>query len=98
MSIDIQTLHPNAGPIGRVASAEQIDAWVEQFHRDGYLLLHDVLPPELIPILREDLDRVLNHQPRTGTMLELHPRMFEISKANLAIFELEPVVSFAEKL
>src|SRR5205823_10235893 len=96
--IDIQSLDPNAGPVGPRASDEQLDAWVEQFHRDGFLVLHDVLPPELIPVLKADLDRALNHDPTPGAMLELQARMFEISKANLAIFELEPIVSFAEKL
>ena len=96
--IDVKTLDPNAGPIGKKASDAQIDAWVEQFHRDGFLLLHDVLPVELIPTLKADLDGALNVVPKTGAMLELKMRMFEISKVNQAIFELEPVVSFAEKL
>src|SRR4051794_38636802 len=96
--IDIETLDPNAGPIGRTAGGDQVNQWVEQFHRDGFLVLHDVLPPELIPTLKSDLDRALNYAPKHGTMLELQARMFEISKANLAIFELEPIVSFAEKL
>src|SRR5690242_10040495 len=96
--INISTLGPNAGPIGTKASDEQITAWVEQFHRDGFLFLENVVPPELIPVLRNDLDQVLNAEPKPGAMLELHMRMFEISNANLAIFELEPIVSFAEKL
>ena len=96
--IDIETLDPNAGPIGMRVDDGQLDAWVGRFHRDGFLVLHDVIPPELIPVLNGDLDRVLNYDPKPGTMLELHPRMFEVSRANLAIFELEPVVSFAEKL
>jgi hypothetical protein len=95
---DIETLEPNAGPIGKKASDEQIDRWVEQFHRDGFLVLHDVMPAELIAPLKRDLDEVLSAPPKEGAQLELHPRMFERSKANLAIFELEPVVSFAEKL
>jgi hypothetical protein len=97
-SIDIDTLDPNAGPIGETASDGQIDRWVEQFHRDGFLVLHDVLPRELIPVLKSDLDRALNSDPKPGAMLELQMRIFELSKANLAIFELEPIVSFAEKL
>jgi len=97
--IDIDRLDPNAGPIGTRASDQQLDEWIEQFHRDGFLILHDILPPELIPTLKSDLDRALNHAPpRDGAMLELHMRMFETSKANLAIFELEPIVSFAERL
>src|SRR4051812_43601978 len=97
-SIAIQALDPNSGPIGNCADPATIGAWVEQFHRDGFLVLHDVLPPELIPVLKFDLDAALNSAPKAGAMLELHMRMFEISKANLAIFELEPIVSFAEKL
>jgi hypothetical protein len=96
--MNLEKLNPNAGPIGNKASDEQLDSWIEQFHRDGFLLLHEVLPPELIPVLKADLDRQLNRAPKAGEMLELHPRMFEVSKANLAIFELEPIVSFAEKL
>ncbi len=97
-TIDVQTLKPNGGPIGTKASDAQIDAWVEQFHRDGFLLLHDVLPTELIPTLKADLDGALNADPKAGALLELKMRMFEISKVNLALFELEPIVSFAEKL
>jgi ectoine hydroxylase-related dioxygenase (phytanoyl-CoA dioxygenase family) len=95
---DIETFDPNAGPIGTPASTEQLDAWIEQFHRDGYLVLHDVLPPELIPVLRDDLDNALADAPDRDAKMVLHHRMFEISKANLALFELEPVVSFAERL
>ena len=29
----------------RSVSKAQIDAWVEQFHRDGFLFLKNVLPP-----------------------------------------------------
>src|SRR5438876_5393857 len=97
-TIDIETLDPNGGPIGTRASDPQIDAWVEQFHRDGFLVLHDVLPSELIPVLKSDLDRALDRDPKPGEMLELQVRIFESSKANLAIFELEPIVTFAEKL
>src|SRR5207237_10119189 len=97
-AMDIEELDPNAGPIGTKASDQQIDQWVEQFHRDGFLVLHDVLPKELIPPLKSDLDRALNCDPKPGAMLELQVRMFETSKANLAIFELEPIVTFAEKL
>jgi ectoine hydroxylase-related dioxygenase (phytanoyl-CoA dioxygenase family) len=96
--IDVAALDPNAGPIGTKASEAQIEAWVEQFHRDGFLVLHDVLPKELIPVLRSDLDQALVADVQPGAALELRMRMFELSRANLAIFELEPVVSFAEKL
>ena len=55
--IDLESLDPNAGPIGKSAAPEQIDQWVEQFHRDGFLVLHDVIPPELIQPMKDDLDR-----------------------------------------
>jgi ectoine hydroxylase-related dioxygenase (phytanoyl-CoA dioxygenase family) len=95
---DLDSFDPNAGPIGSPASVEQLDIWIEQFHRDGYLVLHDVLPPELIPILRADLDSALADSPNRDKPFALHHRMFEISKANLALFELEPIVSFAERI
>src|SRR5438045_7409244 len=98
MSIDIETLNPNAGPIGNKAPDDQIDRWVEQFHRDGFLFLHDVLPRELIPVLKNDLDCALNYDPKPGAMAEIQLRMFETSKANLALFELEPIVTFAEQI
>ncbi|HEY8665981.1 MAG TPA: phytanoyl-CoA dioxygenase family protein [Tepidisphaeraceae bacterium] len=88
----------SAAVYGKIASDEQINQWVEQFHRDGFLVLHDVLPPQWIEPLKADLDRMLNSAPKRGTMLELHLRMFETSETNLKLFELEPIVSFAEKL
>lgn len=80
------------------ASDEQIAVWVEQFHRDGYLVLPNVLPPEWCAELREDLDRALPERGNTGPAIEICERMFEISSANLRLFDLEPIVSFAEAL
>ena len=73
----------------------QIQEWVEEFHRDGYLFLKNVLPPTLTAHLRADLDRALQSSP-SGTQLQ--HRMFEQSTANLSLFDLEPIVSFAEAL
>ena len=39
--------------------ADKIDTWVEQFHRDGYLFLTDVLSPPVTAQLRDDLDEAL---------------------------------------
>ena len=76
---------------------EQIAAWVEQFHRNGFLFFKHVLPPDLVAHLRADLDRALADQQRvSGNSKSLHHRMFEISAANLDLFDLEPIVSFAE--
>ena len=94
------TAAPSADP--RVAQ------WVEQFHRDGYLVLHDVLSPEHIAVLKDDLERELAANPGSGRgagrqddvdrPIRLRVRMFEVSDANRGLFEQEPVVSFAEAL
>src|SRR6266516_1521529 len=84
----------------RTVSEAQISEWVEQFHRDGYLFLKSVLTPEMCAELRADLDRVLaaDPPPPNSSKMELNHRMFEVSRANLRLFELEPIVSFAEAL
>ncbi|MDE2127265.1 MAG: phytanoyl-CoA dioxygenase family protein [Armatimonadetes bacterium] len=84
---------------GRVADAEQIAAWVEQFHRDGYLFLQNVLLPETVRVLKEDLDAALAEREDNGSgVIDIHCRMFEISAANVRLFAMEPIVSFAEAL
>jgi hypothetical protein len=87
---------------GRPASDEQIQAWVETFHRQGFLFIENVLPPEWCAELREDLDRALRDNPNglnnVSPTVELAHRMFETSQANLRLFDLEPIVSFAEAL
>ena len=80
-------------------SEEQIAEWVEQFHHDGYLFLQNVLTPEMMTALRADLDRALKQSNEEGDgIIQLHHRMFETSRANLKLFDLEPIVSFAEAL
>ncbi|HYF50231.1 MAG TPA: phytanoyl-CoA dioxygenase family protein [Planctomycetota bacterium] len=83
---------------GHRASTEQIRAWVEQFHRDGYLLIKNVLPPEWCAELRADLDKLLGGHTKTDQYCEIRMRMFETSAANLRLFDLEPIVTFAEQL
>lgn len=84
---------------GQRVDEAQIKTWVEQFHRDGYLFLQDVLPADLVSTLRSDLDEALTENPpEPGSIIELHPRMFERSRANLSLFDIEPIVSFAEAL
>jgi ectoine hydroxylase-related dioxygenase (phytanoyl-CoA dioxygenase family) len=92
--------HTHPGHLAHtVLHRSQIDAWVEQFHRDGFLFIPNVLPPDMTAELRVDLDRVateemINYRSR----IELRPRMFETSRANLRLFDLEPIVTFAETL
>ena len=83
---------------GKTVSPAQIQTWVEQFNRDGYLFLQDVLPPDLVAELRADLDAALSKQPLTGGIIELQSKMFETSAANRRLFDLEPIVTFAEAL
>ena len=79
--------------------ADKIDTWVEQFHRDGYLFLTDVLSPPVTAQLRDDLDEALaGDSPRSEGCIQLYHRMFESSPANLRLFDLEPIVTFAERL
>ena len=76
----------------------QIETWVEQFHREGYLFLPNVLPPDLVAQLRQDLDEVLPPDPDGSGRIQLQHRLFETSRANLSLFDLEPIVTFAETL
>ena len=79
-----------------------LSCWVDQFNTQGFLFLKNVLPPEWCDELRADLERALDerqdqlNQNRNG--YHLIPRMFETSDANLRLFDLEPIVSFAEAL
>jgi ectoine hydroxylase-related dioxygenase (phytanoyl-CoA dioxygenase family) len=80
---------------GRKASPAEIAAWVEAFHRDGYVFIPDVLPPELCDTLRGDLERQLVGDDSNTAC---RTRMFETSRANLDLFDLEPIVTLAEAI
>lgn len=78
---------------------DQIAAWVEQFHRDGFIFLTNVLPPETVAELKADLDSVVTEeQVKFRSRIEVAYRMFETSRANLRLFDMEPIVTFAETL
>ena len=77
---------------------EQIREWEQAFHRDGYLVLREILPAPLIEQLKADLDTALGDRSYEGQVIELHHRMFETSPANLSLFDMEPIVSLAEAL
>jgi Phytanoyl-CoA dioxygenase (PhyH) len=78
----------------------EIAEWIEQFHKEGYLFLKSVLTSEMCAELRADLDSALadDPPPPNSSKMELNHRMFEVSRANLRLFDLEPIVSFAEAL
>ncbi len=79
-----------------------IKTWVEQFHRDGYLFLQNVLTPEHCAELRADLDRMLEGGAggtiHKGPTQEIVMRAFEGSPANVRLFDLDPIAAFAEAL
>lgn len=85
-------------PQVRASEHPPIEEWIEQFHRYGYLVVEDVLPPDLVAQLKADLDRALGDDAQPEATAELHQRMFEISPANLSLFDREPIVTFAERL
>lgn len=98
VDVETETVAKTQYLAGQTASPEQIRAWVEQFHRDGYLFLQDVLPPEWVAELKADLQTVLGEKRTQSAEMELQPRMFETSAANRRLFDVEPIASFAEAL
>lgn len=87
-----------APPQFQLTEDPPIDEWIDQFHRTGYLVVENVLPPDLVATLKADLDRLLGPQAQPGVQAELQLRMFEHSQANLSLFDREPIVTFAERL
>jgi ectoine hydroxylase-related dioxygenase (phytanoyl-CoA dioxygenase family) len=84
---------------GKKVSDAQIAEWVEQFNRDGVLFLENVLPLDLVSQLKDDLETGLADRTDNGSnIIDLRCRMFETSEANLSLFDLEPIVTFAEAL
>lgn len=80
-------------------SQEHLQKCVDFFHENGYLVIPQVLTPERCQKLRDDLDRDIDRQPLPNNpKICFSHRMFERSQANLDLFELEPMISFAEKL
>ena len=85
---------------GEAVAPEILSEWVETFHREGFLFLPSLLPPEWVSELATDLDRDLANSEELEGKKETHliHRMFERSDANLRLFDMEPIVSFAEAL
>jgi len=65
---------------GQTISGAQIREWVERFHRDGFLFLRNVLPPDWVAELKQDLDRALAQQPHgsLGGLIDECTRMSSI--------------------
>jgi len=52
--------------------------WAESFHKNGFLVVPEVLNKEQCSILKQDLDKILKIKKK-GTIKK---RLFETSKAN----------------
>lgn len=85
---------------GNKPTQEQLNEWIEAFHANGFLVIHNVLTPEMCEYLRKDLDEALTRDfdRKLGKSQKIMKRMFEHSQHNLNLFELEPIVTFAEHL
>lgn len=84
---------------GQAATREQIEEWIDFFHANGFLVIPKVLTPQQCEVLRRDLDEDIEQAAKAGHKpKKIRKRMFERSPANLDLFALEPIVSFAEQL
>jgi len=92
------TAHAIDACYGRPESPEVIQQWVNQFDRDGFLFLPGFLPGEVVEQLKADLDAALIDPGPDYDQKELIAKimMFERSQTNIALFDLEPMVTFAE--
>lgn len=80
---------------GRRADQNQVNEWIESFHRDGYLVVPELLSKKRCERLIADLQTIPNKRKKRKLFGK---RMFEHSAENLALFDLEPMVGFAEQL
>ncbi|WP_138498442.1 phytanoyl-CoA dioxygenase family protein [Nostoc sp. PA-18-2419] len=85
---------------GKQPTTEQLNEWIEYFHTNGFLVIHNVLTPEQCELLRNDLDETLKQTEGKDYQKskKIIKRMFEYSQQNLKLFALEPIVTFAEYL
>ncbi len=86
---------------GKSPTEEQLYEWIEFFHANGFLVIPNVLTPEQCEALRNDLDAALiadMGESKARTSRKIMKRMFEHSNSNLNLFDLDPIVTFAEQL
>lgn len=85
---------------GKKPTEEQLNKWIEHFHTNGFIVIHNVLTTEMCESLRNDLDEAVikSIDKETGKPQKIMKRMFEHSQDNLNLFDLEPIVTFAEQL
>ena len=81
------------------SGSSQIQKWIEAFHRNGYVVIPNVLSLDQCRELIGDLDAAATREG-TGTAgdVYIYKKLFEHSDANLLLFDQEPVVTLAEAL
>src|SRR5687767_14813150 len=75
-----------------IPTDQQVNSWMKSFHQNAFLVLDDVLSAGTCEILKQDYFAAKEVK---GAFVE---RIFEESEANLNLFWLEPIVTFAERL
>jgi ectoine hydroxylase-related dioxygenase (phytanoyl-CoA dioxygenase family) len=85
---------------GSLPGANQINDWIDSFHKNGFLVIPNVLTPKQCTALRQDLDIALEEVEGKSYVdsRKIMKRMFERSQHNLNLFALEPMLTFAEQL
>jgi ectoine hydroxylase-related dioxygenase (phytanoyl-CoA dioxygenase family) len=78
----------------------QLNDWIDSFHKNGFLVIPNILTPEQCDQLRQDLDTALEEIEGKSYVKsrKIMKRMFERSPHNLNLFALEPILTFAEQL
>jgi ectoine hydroxylase-related dioxygenase (phytanoyl-CoA dioxygenase family) len=82
---------------GKKPTEKQLHEWIEFFHANGFIVIHNVLTLGMCESLRKDLDEALTRE-NSEKSKKIMKRMFEHSQHNLNLFDLEPIVTFAEYL
>jgi ectoine hydroxylase-related dioxygenase (phytanoyl-CoA dioxygenase family) len=77
---------------------DRVEDWITRFQADGFLVVDSVLPADLITELKADLDAALGASEHAPVVVELAMRMFEQSRANLRLFDRDPIATFAERV
>lgn len=89
---------PSETPPVPSQSLDRLPDWIDSFHKDGFLVIPNILTPDQCAALRQDLDTALEEVAGDASSRKIVERMFERSPANLNLFALEPILTFAEQL
>ncbi len=75
---------------------------LEEFNREGFLVIPDALPPAQVKRLREGVEREFERNDAEAAMYGMErmwrPKMFEHGEAFEALVDHEPIVSLTEQI